>query len=136
MITHGEWFGEKENDAISIDERFDNIRVMIKDALKEWYCRGYEDGIKASQTCRDIAREELLDDIRTEIDNQYKWLMQTKCTLSDIDIAFDAIKSSIDNHIGEETVGNTDKLENENDLGDYPDTMPNQFDNMTGSMNL
>lgn len=23
-----------------------------------------------------------------------------------------------------------------NDLGDYPDTIPNQFDNMTGSMNL
>lgn len=22
------------------------------------------------------------------------------------------------------------------DLGDYPDTIPNQFDNMTGSMNL
>lgn len=31
----------------------------------------------------------------------------------------------IDRHIGKE-----------NDLGDYPDAIPNQFDNMTGSMNL
>ena len=34
-----------------------------------------------------------LDDIKVEIDNQYKWLMQTEHTLCDIDIAFDAIKS-------------------------------------------
>ena len=42
----------------------------------------------------------LLDDIKAEIDNQYKWLMQTNHTLYDIDIAFDAIKQFIDRHIG------------------------------------
>ena len=40
----------------------------------------------------------LFDDIRQEIDNQYKWLMQTDHTLYDIDIAFDAIKSLLDKH--------------------------------------
>lgn len=29
-----------------------------------------------------------------------------------------------------------DVAENAEDLGDYPDTIHNQFDNMTGSMNL
>lgn len=29
-----------------------------------------------------------------------------------------------------------DVAENVEDLGDYPDTIQNQFDNMTGSMNL
>ena len=28
------------------------------------------------------------------------------------------------------------RMVGDNDLGDYPDTIPNQFDNMTGSMNL
>ena len=45
---------------------------------------------------------EKIEDIKTEIDEQYKWLMQTKHTLYDIDIAFDAIKSSIDKHCGGE----------------------------------
>lgn len=41
-----------------------------------------------------------LDDIQQEIDNQYKWLMQTNHTLYDIDIAFGAIKQFIDKHTG------------------------------------
>ena len=45
-----------------------------------------------------------LDDIKAEIDNQYKWLMQTDHTLYDIDIAFDAIKQIIDHHTGKEKV--------------------------------
>ena len=39
-----------------------------------------------------------IEDIKAEIDKQYKWLMQTKLTLNDIDIAFDAIKSIVDKH--------------------------------------
>ena len=42
-----------------------------------------------------------LDDIKAEIDNQYKWLMQTNYTLYDIYIAFDIIKHFIDRHIRE-----------------------------------
>ena len=43
---------------------------------------------------------EKIEDIKVEIDEQYNWLMQTKHTLYDIDIAFDAIKRSIDKHCG------------------------------------
>ena len=43
-----------------------------------------------------------LDNIKAEIDNQYKWFMQTEHTLYDIDIAFDAIKSLLDKHIRKE----------------------------------
>lgn len=42
---------------------------------------------------------EKIEDIKAEIDDQYKWLMQTKHTLYDIDIAFNSIKSFIDKHI-------------------------------------
>lgn len=63
------------------------------DALKQWeYDKGYERG-KADAL-------KVIEDIKTEIDEQYKWLMQTKHTLYDIDIAFSAIKSFIDKHIG------------------------------------
>ena len=51
--------------------------------------------------CKALDMEKVLDDIKAEIDNQYKWLMQTNHTLSDIDIAFDAIKHFIDKHIQE-----------------------------------
>ena len=44
-----------------------------------------------------------IEDIKAEIDEQYKWLMQTKHTLYDIDIAFSAIKSFIDKHIRSDT---------------------------------
>ena len=43
---------------------------------------------------------EKIEDIKVEIDEQYNWLMQTKHTLYDIDIAFSGIKSFIDKHIG------------------------------------
>ena len=48
-------------------------------------------------------RNDVLDEIMAEIDDQYKWLMQTKHTLYDIDIAFSGIKSFIDKHIGGDT---------------------------------
>lgn len=43
--------------------------------------------------------EQAIEDIKAEIDNQYKWLMQTKHTLCDIDIAFEAIKAVVDRRI-------------------------------------
>jgi len=43
--------------------------------------------------------DKVLEEIKTEIDEQYKWLMQTKHTLNDIDIAFSGIKSCINKHI-------------------------------------
>ena len=41
-------------------------------------------------------RKALIEDVKAEIDEQYKWLMQTKHTLYDIDIAFSGIKAIID----------------------------------------
>ena len=64
----------------------------MTDELKQWeYDKGYERG-KADAL-------KVIEDIKTEIDEQYKWLMQTKHTLYDIDIAFSGIKSFIDKHI-------------------------------------
>ncbi len=48
----------------------------------------------------ELIDRKVIEDIKTEIDEQYKWLMQTKHTLYDIDIAFSGIKSFIDKHIG------------------------------------
>lgn len=45
------------------------------------------------------AINEVLEEVKAEIDKQYKWLMCTNHTLADIDIAFDAVKYSIDEHI-------------------------------------
>ena len=42
---------------------------------------------------------EVIEDIKADIDKEYKWLMATKCSLCDIDIAFDSIKKSIVRHI-------------------------------------
>lgn len=36
-------------------------------------------------------KEDVLDKIRAEIDRQYKWLINTKYTIRDVDIAFDSI---------------------------------------------
>lgn len=61
----------------------------MTDELKQWeYDKGYEKG-----------KADMLKDIKAEIDDQYKWLMQTKHTLYDIDIAFSGIKTFIDKHI-------------------------------------
>ena len=58
------------------------------DELKQWeYDKGYEKG-KADML-------KVIEDIKAEIDKQYKWLMSTKHTLYDIDIAFNAMKSKI-----------------------------------------
>ena len=48
----------------------------------------------------ELIDRKVIEDIKTEIDEQYKWLMQTKHTLYDIDIAFSGIKSFIDKYIG------------------------------------
>lgn len=64
---------------------------------------------------------EVLQEIRQEID---KWHHLTDKAFND---GIDTALEIIDKHIKE--------IEGE-DLGDYPDTIQNQFDNMTGSMNL
>ena len=43
--------------------------------------------------------EKVLEDIRSEIDKQYKWLQSTKRALYDVDVAFDVIRKAIDKHI-------------------------------------
>jgi hypothetical protein len=59
------------------------------------------------QTLKDIdrafkaleERDELLDKIRTEIDEQYKWLLKAGCDAYKIDIAFGAIKAALRNAV-------------------------------------
>lgn len=63
----------------------------------------------------------IIDKIRAEIERQEKWLQQAGYNAYNVDIAFDAIKRTLN--------------EGECEFSDYPD-MPYQFDNMTGSMNL
>lgn len=63
----------------------------------------------------------IIDKIRAEIERQEKWLQQAGYNAYNVDIAFDAIKRTLN--------------EGEGEFSDYPD-MPYQFDNMTGSMNL
>lgn len=64
--------------------------IKIKSMTKEQnYMRGYEDG-----------KSDVVDEIKAEIDAQYKWLMQTNHTLYDIDVAFDVIRHCINKHIG------------------------------------
>lgn len=43
-----------------------------------------------------------LEKIKEEIEKEYKWLMCTKCSLYDIDIAFSGIKSAIDKYAEQE----------------------------------
>ena len=45
-------------------------------------------------------KKEIYELIKEEIDDQYLWLMDTKHTLYDIDIAFSAIKHIINKYIG------------------------------------
>ena len=54
------------------------------------------DFIQPKKTVGKLISVEVLDKIRAEIDEQYNWLIQTKHTLYDIDIAFSGIKSFID----------------------------------------
>ena len=61
----------------------------------------YKMDLQSAYDCGYAYAMSVIDDIKTEIDNQYKWLMQTNHTLYDIDIAFDTIKHFIDKHIGE-----------------------------------
>ena len=49
---------------------------------------------------------EAWEKVNKEIDKQHVWLMQTNHTLHDIDIAFDAIKQSVDKHLSEVEVSN------------------------------
>ena len=91
--------GTKQSEAVSLAIKALETIPKYKDA----YNKGYEAGVKATNIDCGVVWEERIDAIKADIDKQYKWLMQTKQTLSDIDIAFDAIKSSIDKHCGGDT---------------------------------
>ena len=41
---------------------------------------------------------DILDKIRAKVDRQYKWLINTRCTIRDVDIAFDSIFQFIDKY--------------------------------------
>ena len=45
--------------------------------------------------CKALDNEDVLEQIRSEIDRQGKWLLQAGCTAYNVDIAFDAIKSVV-----------------------------------------
>ena len=44
----------------------------------------------------------VLEEIKAEVEKQYRWLMRVAGSLQDIDIAFDSIIASIDKHIRKE----------------------------------
>ncbi len=48
-----------------------------------------------------LEQEPVLDKIRAEIDEQYKWLIDTRHTICDVDIAFDSIFRFIDKYKAE-----------------------------------
>ena len=45
--------------------------------------------------------EKVLEDIKAEIDRQYKWLINTRYTIRDVDIAFGSIFRTIDKYKAE-----------------------------------
>lgn len=48
-----------------------------------------------------LDRESILDNIRAEIEKQYKWIINTRYTIRDVDIAFDSIFQIIDKYKAE-----------------------------------
>ena len=70
---------------------------------QEIYNQGWKDGAEATAYHVELCEKEnptiplsVIEDIKAEIDRQYKWLMQTDHTLCDIDIAFSAIKRIVE----------------------------------------
>ena len=63
------------------------------------YNKGWKDGAEATAYHVELCQISIIEDIKTEIDLQYKWLMQTNHTLCDIDIAFSAIKQFTEKRI-------------------------------------
>ena len=70
--------------------------LSIENRLRHAFNQGFELGCRVGKEAVPMS---VIEDIKAEIDKQYKWLKQTKLTLYDIDIAFDAINASIDKHI-------------------------------------
>ncbi len=68
------------------------IKALEQESKSEWkqdhdILKAYSDGAN-----------EVLDKIRAEIDRQYKWLINTRCTICDVDIAFNRIFQFIDKY--------------------------------------
>lgn len=49
--------------------------------------------------CKALDNEDVLDGIRAEIDEQYKWLLKAGYTAYNVDIAFGAIKAALRNEV-------------------------------------
>lgn len=49
----------------------------------------------------EMCNVDILDRIRAEIDNQYKWLLKAGYTAYNVDIAFGAIKAALRNEVSE-----------------------------------
>ena len=97
---------DKDSEIVKATQKSLDMAIKALETIpkyKDAYNKGYEAGVKATNIDCGVVWEERIDAIKADIDKQYKWLMQTKQTLSDIDIAFDAIKSSIDKHCGGDT---------------------------------
>ena len=70
-----------QNLDISVDKE-ELIKALNYD--RDQYSKGYKDGAN-----------DILGDVRAEIERQEKWLLQAGCTAYNMDIAFDAIKSAV-----------------------------------------
>lgn len=82
--------------ADTIEQLAAKLQVVNKTSMFSYF-DGIADSMK--EDAKELeAYQKAFEDIKAEIEKQYKWLMQTKHTLHDIDIAFDAIKSNVDKH--------------------------------------
>ena len=99
MLAYGEWFKEETKQMSDLTDRIGYIDTPDDCNVEISYTKEL-DFIQPKKVVDKMISMSVIDDIKAEIDNQYKWLMQTNHTLYDIDIAFNSIKSFIDKHIG------------------------------------
>ena len=81
--------------------------VSVEDIVKRYMFHAEaKAGEEISQIINEVKKhneamipKSVLEDIKAEIEKQYNWLQSTGRALYDVDIAFDAIRKAIDNHI-------------------------------------
>ena len=75
-----------------IDMESKEIKILQKRA----YLEGFHEASK--MLVKQEPLNDVLDEIRAEIDRQYKWLINTRYTIHDVDIAFGSIFRTIDEY--------------------------------------
>ena len=70
------------------------MKIVI-DIDEEQYLKILKDPFLNDGVYKAIKTGTTLDDLRAEIDDQYKWLLKAECDVYKIDIAFGAIKAAL-----------------------------------------